>query len=208
MHLPGKAQKLQKTVKKTHSNREIPISSVFPGYSGKKEEVSFLEDKESWRTIRTFLLRLIVFALIVWVIFTFLFGIARVNGESMYPRIRDGDLIFYSRTEKNYSIGDVLTFRTDGYRRVARVVAKGGDVVDINEEGQLLVNGNVQEEEIFYPTEKLESDVTYPYTVAEDSYFVLCDFRTASIDSRGYGAISASDIDGVVISILLRRRGI
>jgi signal peptidase I len=165
-------------------------------------------DKESWRTIRTFFARLVVSVLAVWAIFTFMFGIARINGEAMYPRIRDGDLIFYSRIGKDYSIGDVLTFRVDGVRRVARVVAKGGDVVDINEDGQLLVNGNVQEEEIFYQTEAHISDVTYPYTVAENSYFLLCDFRTISLDSRDYGAISEADIDGQVISILLRRRGI
>lgn len=166
------------------------------------------EDKKSWRDIRIFFIKLAVFVLSVWVIFTFLFGIARINGEAMYPRIRDGDLIFYYRLGKDYNIGDVLTFRIDGSRRVARVVAKGGDVVNINDDGKLLVNGNVQEEEIFYPTEKLVSDVTYPYTVPEDSYFMLGDFRTIAVDSRGYGAVSESDIDGQVISILLRRRGI
>jgi signal peptidase I len=166
------------------------------------------EDKKSWRDIRIFFVKLFAFALSIWIIFTFLFGIARVNGEAMYPRIRDGDLVFYYRLGKDYKIGDVLTFKIDGYRYLARVVAKEGDVVDINDDGQLLVNGNVQEEEIFYPTEKQVSDVTYPYTVAEDSYFVLGDFRTAAIDSREYGAISESDVDGQLLSILLRRRGI
>jgi signal peptidase I len=165
-------------------------------------------DKESQRDIRIFVIKLIAFIMSVWVIFTFLFGIARVNGEAMYPRIRDGDLIFYYRLGKDYSIGDVLTFKINGYRRIARVVAKGGDVVDINDEGKLLVNGNVQEEEIYYSTEKLTSDVTYPYTVPEDSYFMLGDFRTIAVDSRDYGAISESDIDGQILSILLRRRGI
>jgi signal peptidase I len=152
--------------------------------------------------------RLIVFVLVIWAIFTFLFGIARVNGEAMYPRIRDGDLIFYYRLGTDYNIGDVLTYKIDGHRRQSRVVAKGGDVVDINEDGQLLVNGNVQEEEIFYPTEKLISDITYPYTVPEDSYFMLGDFRTVAVDSRDYGAVSESDIDGQVLSVLLRLRGI
>jgi signal peptidase I len=187
------------------------VSSNRQERNKKEEGASILDDKESkesWRTIRTFLIRLVVFILIIWAIFTFMFGIARVNGESMYPRIRDGDLIFFSRLGSDYSIGDVLTFKINGHRRVARVVAKGGDVVDINEDGELLVNGSIQEEEIFYQTEKLDSDVTYPYKVAENSYFLLCDFRTSSVDSRDYGALSESDIDGEVLSILLRRRGI
>jgi signal peptidase I len=160
------------------------------------------------RTVRNFFLKLLACLALVWAVFTFLFGIARVKGESMYPRIRDGDLVFFYRLGGDYSIGDVLAFKVDGYRHIARVVAKGGDVVDINEDGQLLVNGDVQEEEIFYPTEKLASDVTYPYTVAENSYFMLCDFRTASIDSRDYGAVSESDVEGVVLTLLLRRRGL
>jgi signal peptidase I len=86
-------------------------------------------------------------------------------------------------------------------------VAQGGDVVDLNEEGQLLVNGNVQQEEIFYETEAPVSGQAFPYTVEEGSYFILCDYRTASVDSRTYGAVSKNDLDGKVIT-LLRRRGI
>jgi signal peptidase I len=102
----------------------------------------------------------------------------------------------------------VVTFQQGGYRRVARVVAMGGDVVEISENGGLIVNGNVQSEEIFYiTTADTMSDLEYPYTVPEDSYFVLGDFRTNSIDSRMYGAVSKSDIDGKIISFL-RIRGI
>jgi signal peptidase I len=85
------------------------------------------------------------------------------------------------------------------------VVAKGGDTVEISEKGELIVNGNVQEEEIFYPTEEISGGVTFPYTVEEGCYFLLCDYRTMSLDSRDYGAIRGSDIDGKVITILRRR---
>jgi signal peptidase I len=88
-----------------------------------------------------------------------------------------------------------------------RIVAQGGDVVELNEDGQLLVNGNVQQEEIFYPTEPQDGDITYPYTVEEDSFFVLCDYRTNGFDSRTYGTISQSNLDGKIITVL-RRRGI
>jgi signal peptidase I len=72
----------------------------------------------------------------------------------------------------------------------------------------LIVNGNVQDEEIFYITQQITgSEVEFPLTVPEDSYFVLCDFRTNSLDSRMYGSVSKSDIDGKIISFL-RIRGI
>jgi signal peptidase I len=173
----------------------------------RKKGVSSLDEKESWRDIRTFLIRLIVFVMIIWAIFTFIFGIVRMHSETMYPRIRDGDLLVYYRLGQDYDIGDVVTFRIGASRRVARVVAKGGDVVDLNEDGELLVNGYAQLEEIFYPTEAIEGGVDYPYTVPDDSYFVLCDYRTISSDSRDYGAVAGSEIDGEIVTIL-RRRGI
>jgi signal peptidase I len=128
-----------------------------------------------------------------------------MHGETMYPRLRDGDLILYYRMEKDYHIGDVVVCKADGLTRVARIVAQGGDVVDINDDGQLLVNGNVQDEEIFYPTEGDPSGITYPYTVAQDSYFLLCDYRTISVDSRNFGSVPKDNFCGKVITILRRR---
>jgi signal peptidase I len=130
-----------------------------------------------------------------------------MHGETMYPRLRDGDLILYNRRDRNYNIGDVVVFQANSLTRVARIVAQGGDVVDINDDGQLLVNGNIQEEEIFYPTEADQAGITYPYTVEAGSYFMLCDYRTISVDSRSYGAVPAKNFYGKVITIL-RRRGI
>jgi signal peptidase I len=155
------------------------------------------------------ILKLAVVLLVVWGLFTFVFGIRQVSGEAMYPRLRDGDLILYYRLEQDYQIGDVVTFQQSGKTYNARIVAMGGDEVDLNADGFLVVNGNVeQEDEIFYTTEPTDNnDIEYPYTVPEGSYFVLCDFRTASIDSRILGAIPQSSFDGKVIT-LLRRRGI
>jgi signal peptidase I len=171
------------------------------------EETKVQSAQENKRTIREFLIKLVLVCLALWATFTFVFGVRQMHGETMYPRLRDGDLMIYYRLEQNYYTGDVVTFEVDGNQRTARIVAMGGDVVTLSDSGELIVNGGVQSEEIFYPTQAIEGGVIYPYTVPEDSYFVLCDFRTSSSDSRDYGAISRSDLDGKVITIL-RRRGI
>jgi signal peptidase I len=159
-------------------------------------------------TVVKFIMKLAAVILALWAIFTFVFGIRQVSGETMYPRLRDGDLILYYRLEQDYQIGDVVVFERRNYPRVARIVAQGGDVVDLNADGQLVVNGNVQEEEVFFATEPDENgEVTFPYTVEADSYFVLCDYRIASVDSRSFGTIPQSDLDGKVVTVL-RRRGI
>jgi signal peptidase I len=155
--------------------------------------------------IAAFLTKLAVVCLALWFIFTFVFGIRQMHGESMYPKLRDGDLILYYRLQQDYNIGDVVVCEADNLSRIARIVAQGGDVVEVNEDGELLVNGNVQAEEIFYVTEPEPAGVDYPYTVPENSYFLLCDFRTAGVDSRYYGAVSQSDFDGKVITLLRRR---
>jgi signal peptidase I len=164
--------------------------------------------KEQKETVKRFLIKLLVVLLVVWAIFTFVFGIRRVSGETMYPRLRDGDLILFYRLEQDYQIGDVVTFKEEGQKLQGRIVAQGGDVVELTDDGQLMVNGNIQNEEIFYVTfEGAFQDTEFPYTVEADSYFVLSDFRTDGYDSRNFGAVSRKDLDGKVIT-LLRRRGI
>jgi signal peptidase I len=180
---------------------EAPESADTPNASESSET------RQQKLTVLRFLLKLAVTLLVLWVIFAFVFGIRQVSGETMYPRLRDGDLILFYRLESDYQIDDVVTFRQDGMTYYGRIVAQGGDVVQIDESGQLSVNGNVQQEEIFYETEPQNGDVTYPYTVEADSYFILCDYRTVGTDSRSYGAVARNELDGKIIT-LLRRRGV
>ena len=160
-----------------------------------------------WRDILAFLLKLGVTALAGWLLLGVIFGLAAVEGESMYPRLRDGDLMIYFRIQQDYHTGDVVTFTRGGQRFTGRIVALGGDQVELGENGDLLVNGNVQNEEIFYPTYLPADGIILPCQVPQGSVFLLCDFRTAGTDSRSYGAVEMQELDGKVITIL-RRRGI
>lgn len=164
-------------------------------------------DRLALRDIRAFLIKLAVTLLAGWVLLGFVFGLAVMEGEDMYPRIRDGDLMVFFRLEEEYYIGDVVTFSRDGQRYTGRIVAQGGDTVEISDAGQLLVNGSVQDEEIFYLTEAVEGGIDLPCEVPEGSVFLLCDFRTNGTDSRSYGPVEIDALDGKVITIL-RRRGI
>lgn len=164
-------------------------------------------NRRDWEDIRTLLIKLAVIALVAFVLLGVVFGVAVKEGEDMYPRIRDGDLMVFYRLPQDYQIGDVVTFQQDGRHYTARIVAQGGDEVDVDKEGQLKINGSVQEEEIFYPTEAVDGGIELPCKVPEGSVFLLCDFRTQGTDSRVYGPVEIEDLDGKVISIL-RRRGL
>lgn len=160
-----------------------------------------------WGDILAFLLKLGAAALAGWILFGCVFGLAMVEGEQMYPRLRDGDLMVYFRVQKDYHLGDVVTFTQDGQRFTGRITAQEGDVVELDQNGGLRINGNVQNEEIFYPTFPPEEGISFPYQVPQGSVFLLCDFRTNATDSRSYGAVELAELDGKVITIL-RRRGI
>lgn len=165
------------------------------------------KDQKAIGDIKAVLIKLGVIIVAGWVLLGFVFGVAVKEGEDMYPRIRDGDLMVFYRLQQEYHVGDVVTFLNEGQRYTARIVAQGGDAVDITEEGQLIVNGSAQDEEIFYPTESQEGGTVFPCEVPEGSVFLLSDFRTIGVDSRMYGPVEMGQLDGKVIT-LLRRRGI
>ena len=57
------------------------------------------------------LLKIAFIVLAVFLIFTFLYGIVRINDVSMKPAIKDGDLVIYYRLDKRFISGDVAVFK-------------------------------------------------------------------------------------------------
>ena len=148
-----------------------------------------------------------LFVIFIALTLLFIFGICRCGDNMMSPAFKDGDLVLYYRLEKEYAQSDVVVAEKDGEIQVRRIVAKGGDKVDITENG-LLINGYAQQEkDIFSDTLPYTKGITFPITLKEDEYFVLGDNRTIAKDSRVYGVVKEKEIKGSVIS-LIRRRGL
>lgn len=151
-------------------------------------------------------LRCIVLVLILWILFTQVFLITQVSGNDMFPAVKDGDLVLTYRLQEDYSKNDVVVYEYGGEHHVGRIIGRAGDVINMDDSGNLQVNGTNQGGEIMYPTYAKEN-YEYPYVVPEDSCFILCDYRTQCEDSRDFGPIKEADVEGKVITIL-RRRGI
>lgn len=156
--------------------------------------------------IKAFLIRFASLLIFLWLLFGVCFGIAPMYGEDMFPRISSGDILLYYRLGKTYNSGDVLVFKKEGKLRSGRVVAHGGDSVEITGEGELKVNGNiVVENNVFYKTYPYSKKrVSYPLDLKKDEVFLLCDYREGGKDSRYFGAISKKEIKGKVITVLRR----
>lgn len=177
-----------------------------------KEEIKKQKDinknHKQVRAIQQFCFNLLIFCIALFLLFRFAFGLTTAPNSDMSPRVDAGDLLLFYRLPTDYRIGDVLVYEKGGTEYVARIVAKGGDKVDITDGGQVSVNGQViQEQNIYRSTVKYEDYIEYPYAVPSGSYFVLVDMRDSGEDSRCFGAISQSDVSGLVIS-LLRRSGL
>lgn len=124
----------------------------------------------------------------------------------MFPAIRDGDLLIAFQLDEP-ARNDVVVYKQNGISKSGRVIAIGGETVEVTEEGILLINSVQVSEEIFYPTFPSPTQtIKYPYIVPENSYFLLNDFRSDAGDSRSTGAVSAKDVYGSLI-FAIRRRG-
>lgn len=118
----------------------------------------------------------------------------------MVPTLADGNIVLYVRTVPEYRQGDVVTIRVpDGAYYVKRVIAVGGDVVDIYE-GAVYVNGEqIEDAHAYGITEEQSGGVIYPYVVREGNVFVLGDNREVSMDSRTFGEVSFRQIRGKIV---------
>lgn len=154
---------------------------------------------------RSLFLRLLVLAAAAYLLFTQVFLVTQNSGLGMFPALKDGDLMIVFRLHEDYRQDDVVTYRAENKRYVGRIVAFGGDVVDMDEDGRLYVNEVQNSGEILYPSYARETGLEYPYNVPEGSVFVMGDYRTQTLDSRDFGAIDMNDVEGKVITILRRR---
>lgn len=144
--------------------------------------------------------------LVLYIMLNYVFLLTLINGNDMFPAVKDGDVAFAYRLPERYMKEDVVLYEYEGRIRIGRIIGRETDVIDMDDSGSFRVNGTTQGGEIMYPTYAKEG-LEYPYIVPDDSFFILGDYRTQSEDSRDFGPIPEADVQGKVITIL-RRRGI
>lgn len=142
---------------------------------------------------------LIIVAAISVLVATLVLPVLQISGTSMEPTLKNGEIVVLVKTKK-LDRGDVCGFYYSNKILIKRVIGLPGDVVVIDNDGNVYVNGEMLIEP--YITEKLlgDCDLEFPYTVPEMTYFVLGDQRSSSVDSRSsvVGCINQEDIIGKV----------
>jgi signal peptidase I len=141
---------------------------------------------------------------------------------SMKPTVRAGDrLVFRKIGGDAVQRGDVVLFRTDAWGEevsdgslLERVVGIGGDTVACcDPQRRITVNGKVITEdyrirpEMDPDPDRDEAFREFSITLPPGRLWLLGDFRSSSADSRvwtdlpGKGAVPATDIEGIVVSV-------
>ena len=155
--------------------------------------------------IQLFFLNMLIILTAVWLLFRFVFGFMPAPNADMNPNLKAGDLLLCYRLQKDIRAQDVVVIRKNHTSYVGRVVAVPGDTVEISDGEKLIINGNIMiENNIYSATPRFEGFVSYPLTLSESEYFILADARGGCEDSRYYGAVQKSEIQGKIITVLRR----
>ncbi len=167
-------------------------------------------DVSNKNAIKSFFKKLFLIILLLWLLFTFIFGFFIVYNDDMFPKMVPSDLLIYYRLDKEYYVGDVVVVGKNDANYALRLVASGGDEVDISDEGQLIINGSYQaEDQIFYPTgqyEETSKKFKFPMKLKENQVFVLGDMRRGAKDSRYFGPVEKNEIKGKVFALYRRSK--
>lgn len=132
----------------------------------------------------------------VVVIFSLLFRVATIEGDSMKNTLYDNEKIIISNFLYEPEQGDIVVIsrnidnsadsQTDGNGPIIkRVIAVEGQTVDIDfETGTVSVDGKALKEDYISTPTLDQSEVEFPVTVSKGCIFVLGDNRAVSLDSR------------------------
>lgn len=152
------------------------------------------------RTLKSTIAVLVVVAAAAVLIATLWMPVLQIYGNSMVPTLEDGQIVISVKTS-NFQSGDIVAFYHGNRLLIKRFIAGSSDWVNIDEDGNVSVNGEQLDEP--YLTEKAfgNTNIELPYQVPDQRLFLMGDNRDVSIDSRNtaVGCVAADQIVGKVV---------
>ncbi|MBQ6719190.1 MAG: signal peptidase I [Oscillospiraceae bacterium] len=181
--------------KGNHNTQDFPSIEIL------KKELNRERYKRRFRRIlRSTVNALIVVAAVAALIATLVLPVLQIAGTSMEPNLNDGDIVVMMKTDRLHT-GDLCAFYYSNKILIKRIIGAPGDLLWINDDGTVYLNGSELTEP--YITEKSlgECDIEFPYQVPENYYFLMGDHRKTSIDSRSsvIGCIAEDQIIGKIL---------
>lgn len=179
--------------------RKEPVD--YPSVEQLEAELKRVKYRSRYRAVlRSTLYMLIVVAAVAVLVATIWMPVLQIYGGSMTPTLNEGDIVV-SIKGSDFEPGDLVAFYLGNKILVKRCIAGPGQWVDIDEDGNVSVDGKLLEEP--YLTEKSlgGSNIELPYQVPDNRYFCMGDHRSTSVDSRHkeVGCVSEEQIVGKIV---------
>ena len=179
--------------------RKEPVD--YPSVEQLEAELKRVKYRSRYRAVlRSTLYMLIVVAAVAVLVATIWMPVLQIYGSSMTPTLNEGDIVV-SIKGSDFEPGDLVAFYLGNKILVKRCIAGPGQWVDIDEDGNVSVDGKLLEEP--YLTEKSlgGSNIELPYQVPDNRYFCMGDHRSTSVDSRHkeIGCVSEEQIVGKIV---------
>lgn len=143
----------------------------------------------------------LVIIVVVILFRTFIATPVRVEGSSMVPTLKDGDILVLNKLSHNYKRFDIVVVSTNKSKIVKRIIGMPGENIEYKD-NKLYIDGKVIEDKTVEATDDFTLKELYGMNRIPDGYyFVMGDNRDGSSDSRDYriGLIKKDNILGKTI---------
>lgn len=152
------------------------------------------------RTLKSTVFALITAAAAAVLVATLWLPVLQIFGASMTPTLQEGEIVVSVKVN-DMEPGDIVAFYYGNKVLIKRYIAGPGSWVDIQEDGTVVVDGNILEEPYLEAKSFGICDLELPYQVPDETYFLMGDHRETSVDSRhsSVGCISADQIVGKIV---------